>query len=90
MNTWLKKVFCMFSRFFSRVAETAIGVAADSISATAIEIVGALENSPKMSGVAKRNLAVDKIRKRYPDIQTEAINLAIETAVAIVQEIIKK
>jgi len=87
---FFKKMFGMFSRFFSRVAETAIGVAADSISATAIEIVGAIENSSDMSGVAKRNLAVDKIRERYPDIQTAAINLAIETAVAIVKEILKK
>ena len=30
------------------------------------------------------------IKGKYPDIQTAAINLAIETAVAIVKEILKK
>jgi len=90
MNTWLKKVFGIFSRFFSRVAETAIGVAADSISATAIEVVGRLEGSVELSGSEKRRLAIDTIRRRYPDVQTAAINLAIETAVAIVREIIRK
>ena len=87
---FFKKIFGMFSQFFSRVAETAIGVAADSISVTALEVVGNLENSTGLSGSEKKDRAVGIIKGRYPDIQTAAINLAIETAVAIVKEILKK
>ena len=52
---WFKNLFGMLSKFFARAAKTAIGVAADSISATAIEVVGGLENSTGLSGKERQN-----------------------------------
>ena len=87
---WFKNIFGFVSKFFSRAAKTAIGVAAESISEMALEVVNGLESNGGLSGVAKKDLAIDLIKEKYPDIQTAAINLAIETALAIIRDIIKK
>lgn len=87
---WFKRIFSKLSEFFMQAAQTAIGVAADSISSTAIEVVSKLDANHSLSGAAKRDIAIGTIKEKYPNIQTAAINLAIESAVAIVKELAKR
>jgi predicted RNA polymerase sigma factor len=78
--------FGWFKSLFSLVAETAIGIAADSIKESAIAVVKNLENKPDLNGTEKYNTAKDVLVKKYPSMQEAAINLAIEAAVAIVKD----
>ena len=72
--------------FFSYVAETVLGQAAESLSDAALDIVQNMESKQDLSGKEKFNQAKDVLAKKYPSIQTAAINLAIESAVAIVKD----
>jgi predicted RNA polymerase sigma factor len=78
--------FGWFKSLFSLVAETAIGIAADSIKESAIAVVKNLENKPDLNGTEKYNTAKDVLVKKYPSMQEAAINLAIEAAVAIIKD----
>ena len=86
MNSWFKRVFGIIGSFFKTVAQTAIGIAAEDISHLAMTVVTDLHNNSAISGPAKRNKAVDIIRETYPSIESAAINLAIETAWAIISD----
>jgi len=83
---WFKRFFSNALSFLQRAAKTVVGVAAEEIGETAISVVSLLEMNPELSGSEKRDLAVDNIRRKYPDVQSVAINLAIESALAIIRE----
>lgn len=83
---WFKNLFTTISNFFKMASKTAIGIAAADIGEFAMEIVEDLHIRKDLKGYAKRTLAVNAIRSQYPDIQTAAINLAIETAWAIISD----
>lgn len=87
---WFKNLFTAISSFFKLAAKTAIGIAAADIGEFAMEIVGDLQARTDLKGSDKRTLAMNAIKSRYPDIQTAAINLAIETAWAIISDRVKK
>lgn len=89
MTNWFKNLFMAISGFFKMAAKTAIGIAAADIGQFAIEIVSELHEKD-LSGPGKRALAKRAIRTKYPNIQTAAINLAIETAWAIISDQVKK
>jgi len=80
------KMYNWFKSFFSQVAQTLLGVAAESIKDTALEVVNDLEKRPNLSGKDKYKKAESILREKYPDIESAAINLAIEAAVAIIKD----
>lgn len=91
MKKFFKKLFGWMSDFFERAAKTAIGVFVDKMKEEAIRVVRDAELAPgSMSGKEKYDYAFDKLKRRYPDAETAAINLAIELAVAIITEELKK
>jgi hypothetical protein len=79
----------MIGNFFKEVATTAIGIAASEIGPLAMEVVKGLHDNSGMSGSEKRGMAVATIRSKYPNVESAAINLAIETAWAIIKDRIK-
>jgi len=72
--------------FFSYVAKTAIGIAVEDIKDVALSIVQDMENRKGLDGQEKFKLAHDTLKQEYPDAQTTVLNLAIESAVAIVKD----
>ncbi len=86
MFNWMGNIFNWFKSIFSKVAKTAIGIATDRISQTALTVVESMENHPEMTGKEKFNKAFNSLRYSYPNIETVAINLAIEIAVALVKD----
>ena len=78
--------FGWFKSFFSVVAETAIGIAVESMKDTALAIVKNLEKKPDLKGSEKFNTAKNVLAENYPSAKNAAINLAIESAVAIVKD----
>lgn len=87
---WFKSLFMKIGSFFKTVATTAIGIAANDIGPFVIEIVQEIHDTQNMDGSQKRDMAVGMIKTKYPDIQTAAINLAIETAWAIISDKVSK
>ncbi len=85
MSFW-GTLFGWTKSFFTYVAETIVGQAAESLSDAALDIVQNLESKHDLSGKEKFNQAKDVLAKKYPSVQTAAINLAIESAVAIVKD----
>lgn len=81
----LGAIFDWFKSFFREVAGTAIGVAAEEMSEAAITVVGALEEEG-VSGKEKYDRAKSALKDRYPSAESAAINLAIETALAIIRD----
>lgn len=80
----------MIGSFFKTAAKTAIGIAAAEVGPLAMEVVKSLHDKSDMRGSEKRGLAVATIRGKYPNIETAAINLAIETAWAIISDKVTK
>ena len=84
--SFFSKIFGFFSDFFSVVAKTLIGKSVEEISETALEIVEDLERFPTLSGEEKYRKARDFLKSEYPSAKSAAINLAIESAVAIIKD----
>jgi hypothetical protein len=80
------KLFGWFKDFFGLVAETFIGKAAEEIKDAALEVVEELSKNPDMSGSEKWNKARNHLKEKYPSVESAAINLAIEAAVAIIKD----
>ena len=83
---FFSSIFDWFKGFFSVVAKTAIGIAAESIKDTALEIVENVETNSGKQGIEKFNIAKETLTKKYPSMKEAAINLAIEAAVAIIKD----
>ncbi len=79
-------IFGWFKDFFGTVSKTVIGKAAESIGETAIVVVEGLEKRGDLSGEDKWEYARRELEHQYPSITSAAINLAIESAVAIVKD----
>jgi hypothetical protein len=86
---FFSSIFGWFKDFFGMVASTVIGEAAESISETAMAIVEGLETKEDLSGAEKWDYARKELESRYPSIESAAINLAIESALAIVRDKMK-
>lgn len=82
---FLNSVFGWLKGFFDLVASTVLGKAAESISKAAVEVVESLEGED-MNGKEKWEEAQRVLKEMYPSVEIAAINLAIESAVAIVKD----
>jgi len=84
---FFSRIFGFFSDFFQQVARTIIGQAVEEIKEAALEIVDEIESRhPNLSGEEKWKIAERKLSSRYPSFKSAAINLAIESAVALIKE----
>lgn len=84
------KLFNWTKSFFVSVAKTVAGQAAESISETAKEVVNKMEEKQDLSGPEKFKQAKDILTKKYPSMDAVAIDLAIQAAVAIVDDYIEE
>lgn len=87
---WFRVMLARASKFFFMAAKTAIGIAANDISKVVLEIVKDLEQHNQLSGKDKKRMAINMVKKEYPNAESAVINLAIETAVAIVKDLTNK
>ncbi len=78
MSFW-GTLFGWTKSFFTYVAETIVGQAAESLSDAALDIVQRLESKQDLSGKDKFNQARDILVNKYPSVEAAAINLAIES-----------
>lgn len=87
-DSMFSAIFGWFSGFFKRVAKTFIGKAAEEMSEAALVVVEALEEK-NLTGEEKYRKAKKTLKDKYPSAEGVAINLAIETALAIVKDKLK-
>lgn len=86
---FFSSIFGWFKDFFSLVASTAVGMAAESISSAAIDVVKELDEHHSLNGTEKWTRAKRVLSTKYPSVESAAINLAIESALAIVKDKMK-
>lgn len=79
---FFKKLLGWIGPFFKKAAKTTIGFMVEEMREAAILFVKAAENAP--AGTDKHKYAAARLREKYPNAKTIAINLAIEMALALI------
>ena len=79
---FFKKILGWIGPFFKKAAKTTIGFMVEEMREAAILFVKAAENAP--AGTDKHKYAAARLREKYPNSKTIAINLAIEMALALI------
>lgn len=78
---FFKKILGWIGPFFKKAAKTTIGFMVEEMREAAILFVKAAENAP--AGTDKHKYAAARLREKYPNSKTIAINAAIELACLI-------
>ena len=78
---FFKKILGWIGPFFKKAAKTTIAYMVEEMQEAALAYVRAAENAP--AGTDKQKYAAAKLRERYPNSKTIAINAAIELACII-------